>query len=206
MPVEQLEVLVEEPSMAAAMEVLVPKILGSSTGFSVHPSQCKSRLLANLPALLTAYRHWLPASWRLIVIVDCDDAPCMELKDRLEETARDAGLASRTAAPAGSWQVANRNAVDELAAWFFGDMDAVRAAYPRVSSTIERQGRYRDPDAIKGGTWEALERVLQRAGYFRTGLRKIEAARAIAPHMNPTRNRSHSFQVFRDALLEIAQP
>ncbi len=33
-----------------------------------------------------------------------------------------------------------------------------------------------DPDAIPGGTWEAFERVLQRSGYFQTGLRKLEAA------------------------------
>ena len=63
------------------------------------------------------------------------------------------------------------------------------------------QAKYRDPDAITGGTWEALERLLQKAGYFKTGLRKIEAARSIAAHMDPTRNTSQSFQVFRSALL-----
>ena len=43
-----------------------------------------------------------------------------------------------------------------------------------------------------------------KAGYFSGGLRKIEAAEQIAPHMDPSRNTSHSFQVFRDALLEAA--
>jgi len=36
-------------------------------------------------------------------------------------------------------------------------------------------------------------------------LRKIEAAEQIAPHMDPTRNTSRSFQVFRDALIEAAR-
>jgi hypothetical protein len=64
--------------------------------------------------------------------------------------------------------------------------------------------RYRDPDAIAGGTWEAFERVLRQSGYFRGGLRKVEAARTIAPHIDPARNTSRSFQVLRDALVELA--
>jgi hypothetical protein len=97
-----------------------------------------------------------------------------------------------------------RVAVEELEAWFFGDMDAVRAAYPRVPPTLERGAGYRDPDAIRGGTEEALQRVLQKAGYFAGGLRKIEAAGAIAKHMDPRRNSSRSFQVFRDMLAPLA--
>ncbi|MGV8041963.1 MAG: hypothetical protein AB2L07_18525 [Thermoanaerobaculaceae bacterium] len=44
--------------------------------------------------------------------------------------------------------------------------------------------------------------MLQRRGYFRTGLRKVEAARAIGAHLDPTRNQSHSFKVFSAALME----
>lgn len=55
---------------------------------------------------------------------------------------------------------------------------------------------------IEEPSMEAFERVLQRGGYFRTGLRKIEAARAIAPYIDPGRNRSRSFAQFRDALLD----
>jgi len=98
----------------------------------------------------------------------------------------------------------NRLAVEELEAWFFGDVEAIAAAYPRVPRNLARKAPFRNPDRIKGGTWEALERVLQRAGHFPGGLGKIEAARAIARHMDPQRNRSRSFCVFRDALLEIS--
>lgn len=61
--------------------------------------------------------------------------------------------------------------------------------------------RYRDPDSITG-TWEAFERILQRHGYFRGGLRKSEAARAIAPHVDPEANRSKSLSVFYRTLME----
>ena len=59
-----------------------------------------------------------------------------------------------------------------------------------VSPTVQNQARYRAPDAIQGGTWEAFERVLQRHNYYKTGLPKIEAATTVAGHIDPTRNRS----------------
>jgi len=102
-----------------------------------------------------------------------------------------------------SWlrfQVVNRVVVEELEAWFFGDWDAVRTAYPRMPEAIPRQARYRDPDAITGGTWEAIERIFKRAGYFKGGLRKLELAHEIATHMDPARNTSGSFQAFRNAV------
>ncbi|TVQ16781.1 MAG: DUF4276 family protein, partial [Leptolyngbya sp. DLM2.Bin15] len=66
-----------------------------------------------------------------------------------------------------------------------------------------QKATYRDPDAIQGGTWEALQRELQRAGHFKGGLDKVRAAREIAHFMNPVINRSSSFQVFRRGLLEM---
>jgi hypothetical protein len=39
-------------------------------------------------------------------------------------------------------------------------------------------------------------------GYFRGGLGKVEAARAIAVYIDPSRNRSTSFARFRDAVIE----
>lgn len=113
-----------------------------------------------------------------------------------------AGLLSRTAAAEEPWQVANRVVVEELEAWYFGDWSAVLAAYPRVRPTVPRQARYRDPDAIVGGTWEAFEGVLQRHGYFGTGLRKVEAARAVAAHFDPDRSRSQSFEKLRAVIAE----
>ena len=95
-----------------------------------------------------------------------------------------------------------RIAVEELEAWYFGDWQAVCAAYPRVSPNTPRQARYRDPDAIAGGTWEAFERILQQHGYFKPGLAKVQAAAAIGQQIDPARNRSHSFAVLRDAIAE----
>jgi len=71
---------------------------------------------------------------------------------------------------------------------------------------IPRRVGYRDPDAIKGGTWEAFERIMKKHGYFTTGLRKTEAAEAIAAHIDPDRNQSGSFAVFRNVVAEATTP
>lgn len=56
----------------------------------------------------------------------------------------------------------------------------------------------------QGGTAEALERILQRAGYFVGGLEKRAAARAIAGRMQVDRNRSPSFAKLVEVLRELA--
>ena len=94
--------------------------------------------------------------------------------------------------------------IEELEAWYFGNWEAVRQAYPKVSPTVPDRARYRDPDGVRD-TWEAFERILKRHGYFSTGLRKIEAARAIAEHVDPAGNRSGSFSVFHRTLREAVR-
>lgn len=204
MNVGHVELMVEEPSMEAALRLLLPKLLGALS-FEVYPYQCKSELLARLPDRLRGYASWIPKTWRIVVVVDRDDDDCDKLKARLERIAVDAGLATRSSAKRRAYAVVNRLAIEELEAWYFGDWDAVRAAYPRTPPAVPTQARYRDPDAVKGGTWEAFERVLRKAGYFESGLRKIEAARAVATHMEPRRNTSRSFRALCEALQEIAR-
>jgi len=48
-----------------------------------------------------------------------------------------------------------------------------------------------------------LERVLKKAGYHPGGLDKPKASSEISQYMNPESNRSKSFQVFYQGLLEI---
>lgn len=198
-----LAFLVEEQSMEAFLNGLLPKI-ARDCPFSVHVFRGKRDLMKNLNARLRAYKHWLPPNMRLFVLVDRNGDDCNGLKLCLERAAIDAGLTTRTQAGNNPWQAVNRIVIEELEAWYFGDWEAVRKAYPRTPD-ITKRSRYRDPDAVPGGTWEAFERVLGEAGYFKTGLRKVEAARAIAPHMDPERNRSRSFKAFCAAVIEAVE-
>lgn len=203
MTVAHVEVLVEEPSAEAALRMILPKMLVNAS-FEVYPYLCKDDLLKRLPLRLRAYAAWIPDDWRIVVLVDRDDDDCQELKNRLEALATEAGLGTKSSPKKNRFTVVNRLAIEELEAWYFGDWEAVQQAYPKVNAGISSQAKYRVPDAVKGGTWEAFERVMKAAGYFKTGLRKIEAARAVGTHMNPDRNTSRSFQVLRDALMEMA--
>ena len=201
-----IEFLVEELSAEAALTTIVPKILGQDVTFRMHLHQGKQDLLSRLTDRLKGYSHWLPTDWRVVVLIDEDRQECDELKAQLENAARQAGLSTKSrAARGGQIRVLNRIAIEELDAWFFGDVEALCTAYHGVPRTLVAKAAYRDPDAINGGTWEALERVLQRAGHHKGGLAKIAAAGAISSHMIPERNTSKSFQVFREGLLQAAR-
>jgi len=197
-----LELLVEEPSMEAFLRALLPRLLPRGRSFEVHAFQGKADLLGKLQARLHAYAKWLPENWRVVVVVDRDDEDCLLLKGRLEGFAAAAGLLSRSRAGGAAWQLVNRVAVEELEAWYFGDWAAVCSAYPKVSAHVPNKAPYREPDSIRGGTWEAFERVLRQYGYFKTGLPKIEAGRSLGALIDAQRCRSRSFGAFRDALLE----
>lgn len=202
MTASHLELLVEEPSMEAFLRALLPRMLPAGCTFEVHPFQGKDDMLGKLNARLHAYAQWLPDDWRIVVVVDRDNDDCLSLKQHLETLAERTGLRTRSSARGRPWQVVNRIAIEELEAWYFGDWIAVCSAYPRVSQVVSRSRSFRDPDGIRGGTWEAFERVLKQYGYFKTGLRKVEAARAIGSYLNPQRNCSESFTRFHQALVE----
>lgn len=193
MSLAHLIVFVEELSAERILETLLPKLLGGTT-FQVVTFNCKQEMLKELPSRLRAYAQWLPANWKILVLLDRDRDDCLELKARLEAIASDAGLTTKSQGP--YFQVINRIAVEELEAWLFGDWEAMVMAYPRVSPHVPTKSAYRNPDAILGGTWERLESILKRAGYFEGGLRKVELASNVAAYMNPDRNTSSSFQAF----------
>ena len=197
-----LEVLVEEPSMEQGLRLLLPKLVGE-TSFKVLVHRGKPDLLQQLPGRLRGYRRFVESDWKILVVVDADRDDCKAIKAQLEAVAGLAGLPTRSRPRRGRFTVINRVVVEELEAWYFGDWEAVRVAFPRVPAEIPEQSRYRQPDRIKGGTWEAFERILQKAGYFNGGLRKVEAARRIAPYMDPARNNSPSFRALCDALRDI---
>ena len=198
-----MEFFLEEQSAAELIYSLVPKIL-PNVNFEIHPFDGKPDLLKNLPNRLKAYSSWDADDHFIVVLVDRDNDDCHKLKSLLETFAADAGLKTRSSSP-DQFHVINRIAIEELEAWFFGDVEALHKAYPRVPKTLGKKAPYRDPDAITGGTSERLEKLLMDAKYHPGGLEKIRAAQEISEHMDPDRNRSHSFQLFRDVLRSIPQ-
>ena len=202
----RLEILVEEPSAEAALNVLIPVLVGTSVEYVIRTFRGKTNLLKELPVRLKAYGKYARQSGvRVVVLVDRDEDDCLELKGRICKMAVDAGLNPHDGQNLEPMLLC-RIAIEELEAWFFGDVPALVATYPRVPSSLGNRVAYRDPDNIKGGTWEALERVLQQHGYHQAGLPKVAAATSIAQQMNVEENRSHSFRAYRDGVRRVVGP
>jgi len=163
----QLFVFVEEPSAETALRLLLPKMIGDDVAVEYRVFQGKSDLLERLPRQLRSYATWLTDSMRIVVLVDEDREDCLVLKRRLEKAAAGARLATPASATGERFVVLNRIAVEELEAWYLGDPVALRACFGKLPESFEQRERYRDPDAVAGGTWEALERLLNRHGTTR---------------------------------------
>lgn len=201
-----LEVLIEDESAASALGILFDRHLPSDKTYRLIPFNGIEDLRRKLPGQLRAYRRWIPEIYRLVVVIDRDDDDCQARKRELEDMAYAAGLSTKSARRGAEvFQVVNRIAVEELEAWFFGDNEALSAAYPGVPTALHQRRAFRSPDAIQGGTAERLHRVLQEAGYYQgvAKLPKREVARAVARHMIPERNASPSFRTFWDAVVSL---
>lgn len=200
MAIQRIEFLVEDRSTREALKVLVPKIV-PGVPYEVLAFNGKHDLLRNLPNRLRGYRYWVrSADTGLVLLIDRDAEDCLQLREKLNVLVQREGFIPGSVSDGAPGTVMNRIAIEELEAWFFGDVAALARAYPGVPATLAKRARYRDPDAITGGTAEALGRVLKRAGHHRGGLEKVRAAAAIAAHMNVEDNRSRSFQKFRDGV------
>ena len=122
-----------------------------------------------------------------MVLVDHDRDDCLQLKQQLEQMATEAGLVTKTQG-AERFQVVNRVVIEELESWFFGDWPAVRRAYPKVPENIPRRAKYRNPDEITGGTWEALEREMKRSS--------LRSTQCLRQRVTVSRLHSRSCDVF----------
>lgn len=199
------EFLTEEISAVAALRVLVPKIVPSAS-CSFHPYQGKYDLLKKIPNQLKGYSRLNKKNWKYIVLIDKDQDDCLELKRRINKIAEKYNFIAHSDLSNEYYNFLCRIAVEELEAWFFGDLKAISTAYPRVHyQDLLQNPKLRDPDKIEGGTWEELFRILKQTGYYRRGLPKVKTAVRIANHMSPDVNRSRSFQVFRDGLKRISK-
>jgi hypothetical protein len=208
------EILVEDKSGKAMLEILVPKIIGSHNTFKITafkgigripqdlrgtPDPRKRYLLNHLPGLLRGYGKTYKSGYSAAVFVVCD------LDDKCLKAFRKELFAILDACP-------NRPetrfciAIEEGEAWLLGDLPAVKKAYPEARSIVLNS--YVN-DSICG-TWELLaEAVLPQGSaglkYPRCGYEKSQWAEKISPLMNVHQNKSESFNYFKNKLEELAE-
>ena len=197
------DILVEDESTAAAVSVLLSRLIGNRVEHSseIQSFNGKDRMLRRLPGVLRAQARAEYAD-RVIVVIDQDDDSCYELKQRIHDTAVSVGLIY-AGQPAVDTRLRIRIATTELESWFIGDPAAVRAAYPRLTERDLRLRRREHPDTMTHA-WEWLQRRLVSHGYYADRMPKAEVARAIAPHLDlsPEGNASYSFRLFLRTLRE----
>lgn len=206
----EIQIHVEEPSMEAFLVAFLSRVLSADVAWRPINYGSKQQLFNRLPQRLSGYARYDPAYRpKVLVLVDRDADDCAVLKARLESACEENGLRTKTRPGVdGVFDVVNRIVIEELEAWFFGDADALQQAWPGTGRT-SRRSAYRDPDAIRGGTHEALLRVLKASGHLGDSdrLPKIDVARTMGGVLIPERSRSCSFQHFwtgLNALLAIA--
>ena len=212
------EVLVEDRSGKAALDILIPKIIGDRHTFKVipyrgigriprnltsHADASRRQLLAQLPRLLRGYGKTFseyPSNYPAAVILVCD------LDDKCLRTFRQALFAVLNGChpkPETRFCIA----IEEVEAWLLGDIPAIRTAYP--GAVINLLKRYEN-DSICG-TWELLADAvcnggsseLKNKGWQAVGREKSSWSKNIAPLMDVDNNASPSFRYFQRKLREL---
>lgn len=213
------EILVEDQSGKKALDILIPKIVGDAHTFKVHPYKgigripknmqdpedaSKRILLDNLPKLLKGYGNTFAGyqnySAAVIFICDLDDKCLKKFRGELCDI-----LNACSPKPETRFCIA----IEEGEAWFLGDLNAVKEAYPRAKDSVLNS--YVN-DSICG-TWEKLAdavyqggaSALSAKGWLSVGTEKSKWAQEISPLMAVENNQSPSFRYLLRKIQELTE-
>jgi hypothetical protein len=215
------EILLEDSSGEASLEILIPKIIDVNIHtFKIHfykgigriPKGMKASsdpqkriLLDQLPKLIQGYGNTFsgyPSDYPAALIIVCDlDARCLrafrqELLNCVNKCSAKPPITCLCIA------------IEEGEAWYLGDLNAIKTAYPNAKDAVLNS--YINDDIC--GTWEKLAdavfpggaKSLSHLGWQAVGKEKMTWARKISPHMNIDSNKSPSFCYFRDKLRSLS--
>ncbi len=209
------EILVEGQVELTTLSILMEQILGEYNNphtWKIHkhrgigklpdnptmpPNKKDNSLLHNLPSKLRAYGKEGRDNLVVVTLVDLDNRNCIHFKQELIRL-----LQYCSPKPNALFRIA----IEEIEAWFLGDLPALKSAYPNAKQAI--LDKYtQDAQCC---TWEALAEAIYPGGlkaleqYGKRSIKilsqKVEWAKKIAPKMNVENNLSPSFCCFRDGL------
>lgn len=213
-----LEVLVEDASGATALEILLPRILGSDgphtwqviaykgigrlpPGLRANSHPSARALLNRLPSLLQGYGNAFAGqavAQAVVVVCDLDRRCLKEFRNELN-----AVLSQCRPQPTTGFCIA----VQELESWYLGDPQALLQVRP--SRTVGKLKPLRDETV--DGNWERLADMihpggaaaLRNEGVHAIGRQKQVWAEQLCPLLDLERNRSPSFQYFLTVLRRL---
>ena len=182
----ELVFLLEEESMKALLDVLLPQILPNDITFRCIPHEGKQDLEKSIPRKL---RAWQTPNTSFVIVRDKDRADCLKVKKHLVELCQQAGRTDCLV----------RIACHELESWFLGDLAAIEKAFNIKKLAAQQQNRkYKEPDKLSNAS-EEIEKLVK-------GYRKISGAKKIAAHMTIHQNYSHSFNCFISGVSGLIKP
>jgi hypothetical protein len=174
----------EEYSARVMLEGFLPKLIPDTVPRRFVVFEGKQDLEKQIVKRMRGYR--VPDA-RFVVLRDQDSEDCQVVKERL------AGKCADGQHPDSLVRVACR----ELESWYLGDLAAVEAGLGATGlARHQHKAPYDRPDDLT-----APARKLQAIA---PAYQKVSGSRAIAPHLNPATNRSHSFGVFVEGILKLA--
>jgi hypothetical protein len=210
-----IELLVEDSSGKRLLDQLMPKLVGEQAvphTWRIHPYKGIGRiprnlqtlgdpanriLLDQLPRLLRGYGR-TPGIDAVVVVLDVDNRKCLDFLEELQSMVDNCNPSPNTMF---------RLAIEEIEAWYFGDRDALLAAFPRAKRNI-LDGYMQDSIC---GTWEILADAIypggalavKAAGWPLPGQIKHDWAEKVGKFMELERNKSPSFSKLRDGLRRL---
>lgn len=169
--------------MKALLEGLLPRLFPGLDILCV-AHEGKSDLEKSVPRKL---KSWQIPGDRFVVVRDADGADCKALKEALAALCRESGRPDSLV----------RIVCQELEAWYFGQPDALAAAFGDESlRALGSRARYRNPDAIV----QPSKQLATLCSEFQ----KVGGARRMAHHLSYPANASPSFRAFIEGISRIS--
>lgn len=174
----------EGPSEKEMLLSLLPKLIPEDMAVRCLVFRGKQDLEKNLVRRL---RGWQQPDSVFIVMRDQDAGDCHRIKAGLVALCRESNKAG----------VLVRIACREMESFFLGDLAAVEQGLGvKRLRDKQRTRKFRNPDNLANPAAELMK--LTGKHYD-----KLSGARAIGPHLNIERNRSHSFNILVDGIRKL---
>ncbi|MBU7005473.1 DUF4276 family protein [Phosphitispora fastidiosa] len=175
--------LLEEISMKAVLDEILPSILPDGCTFHTIKHEGKTDMEKSIPRKLRAYR--IPEV-QFVVLRDQDNSDCKQVKQRLLQLCFEGG---RTDALV-------RVVCHELESWFLGDLSAVEKAFNyKGIARKQEKAQFRNPDKL-ANPCEVLQKMVPE-------YQKYSGSKKIAKFMKIDTNCSLSFNAFIEGIRKI---
>jgi hypothetical protein len=180
-----LVLLVEEASMEALLEGVLPRVVPQGMDVQIIAHEGKTDLKQSIPRKL---RGWGVPGARFVVLIDQDANDCRKLKNDIVRLCREAGRED----------VLVRIVCRSLESWVLGDLEALGRALARPAIAKKQSvKKLRAPDKLG----DPLRELRALVGEYQ----KVSGARRVAAHLSleAGTNTSASFRAFLDGLARL---